>query len=312
MSTDEHTSWRHRTYEQWLKPLEDWLDDNSEYIPLMQMGPGMFWVFFFLGGALLLVVAYSFLKRAPISGQVTFTLSNYGIFFSEPYYQTVFVESFLIAVAVVVASLLLAYPAAYYIAFMDSEYKNVYLLMLILPFWINLIIRTYAWQLILGRKGLINYLLYNVFGVIDAPMNFLFSKAAIVVGLVHVFMPFAIIPLYASLDRIDHSHIEAARNLGANRLQTFYEVVLPQNAPGIAASTVIVFVLSFGSFVIPDMLGGSGNVMIGNIIAQMFGENFDWALGSAMATIFVVTVIVLVYGFNRAMGLQSLYGGEGA
>ncbi|MFB6184174.1 MAG: ABC transporter permease, partial [Haloarculaceae archaeon] len=209
-----------------------------------------------------------------------------------------------------VISLALAYPAAYYIAFMDSKYKNIYLLMLILPFWINLIIRTFAWQLILGKKGLINYVVYNVLGLVDAPMNLLFSKAAIVLGLVHVFMPFAVIPLYTSLERIDRSHIESSRNLGANRLQTFYEVVLPQNAPGIAASTVIVFVLSFGSFVIPDMLGGSGNVMIGNIISQMFGRNYDWAFGSAIATVFVVTVVVLVYLFNRTMGLQSLYGDD--
>lgn len=312
MSVKQFRQLRQRAYERWVTPIEDWLDRHGGYAPSLQLFPGMFWVFFFLGGALLLVLFYSFLETAPASGDLTFTLSNYVEFFTNNYYRSVFVESFFIAIAVTVISLVLAYPAAYYIAFMDSEYKNIYLLMLILPFWINLIIRTYAWQLILGKKGLINYVLFNILGIVNEPMNLIFSNAAIVLGLVHVFMPFAVIPLYTSLERIDRSHIESSRNLGANRLQTFYEIVLPQNLPGIAASTIIVFVLSFGSFVIPDMLGGTGNVMIGNIIAQMFGRNFDWAFGSAMATVFVVTVVVLVYLFNRTVGLQSLYGDDGA
>jgi ABC-type spermidine/putrescine transport system permease subunit I len=313
MSSVEPRQWAADTYELVGKPIEAWLERRASYIPLLQLVPGLLWVVGLLGGSLCIVLVYSFLESAPLSGGVpAITMANYETIFATNYYATVFLKSFLIAIAVTIISLLIAYPAAYHIAFMKSKYRNLYLLMLILPFWINLIIRTFAWQLILGQGGFINYVLVTLLGVLEAPVQMLYSPVAIIVGLVHVFMPFAVIPLYTSIERVDQSHTEAARNLGANRLQTFYEVTLPQTLPGIAASSIIVFVLSFGSFVIPNMLGGQGNLMIGNIIAQLFGESFDWALGSAMATLFVITVVVLVYGFNRMIGLQSLYGSDAA
>lgn len=300
-------------YELIADPIEAWFERKESYIPLLQLAPGFLWVLGLLGGSLLIILVYSFLESAPLStGNLVITIANYQTIFATSYYLTVLLKSLLIAVAVTMISLLIAYPAAYHIAFMDSRFRNLYLLMLILPFWINLIIRTFAWQLILGQSGLINYVLVSLVGVLEAPLQMLYSPWAIIVGLVHVFMPFAVIPLYTSIQRIDRSHTEAARNLGANRFQTFYEVTLPQTLPGIAASSIIVFVLSFGSFVIPNMLGGQGNLMIGNIIAQLFGESFDWSLGSAMATLFVITVITLVYVFNRAIGLRSLYGSDTA
>jgi ABC-type spermidine/putrescine transport system permease subunit I len=294
------------------EPAGRWLDRHDDRIPLLQLLPGLFWVIGILGGALVIVLTYSFLETAPIQGALTPTLANYREFLSTPYYLAVFAESFLVAVAVTVLSLAVAYPAAYYIAFAGGRRRTLLLLLLVLPFWINLVVRTFAWQLILGEGGLIDYLARDLLGLVDEPVSFLFSRGAVVLGLVHVFMPFAVIPLYTSLDRIDPAHLEAARNLGANRLQAFYEVTLPQSVPGLAASGAIVFVLSFGSFLIPDMLGGQGNLLIGNVIARLFGESFDWALGSAAAVVFVVTALGLVYAFNRVVGLGSLYGGESA
>ncbi|MFB6128031.1 MAG: ABC transporter permease [Halolamina sp.] len=312
MSIRRPSTWGRGLYDAVVDPVEHWVDRRSESVPLLQLLPALSLVTLLLGGALTIVAAYSVLEQAPFQAGVGLTLSNYATVLTTPYYLRVFGESFLVAVGVTALSLLVAYPAAYHIAFMDSEYKQLYLLSLVLPFWINLIVRTFAWQLILGESGLVNYLLVDALGVLGEPLKLLFSTGAIVVGLVHVFLPFAVIPLYTSLRRVDRAHVEAAQNLGANRLQAFVEVVLPQTAPGVAASAVIVFVLSFGSFVIPDMLGGQGNLMIGNIIAQLFGPRFDWALGSAMASVFVAVVAVLVYLFNRSMGLQDLYGGETA
>jgi ABC-type spermidine/putrescine transport system permease subunit I len=313
MSSVEPRQWVADLYVLISTPIETWFERQQSYIPLLQLAPGLLWVLGLLGGSLGIILIYSFLESAPLStGTPVVTTANYQTILATTYYLTVLLKSFLIAVAVTVISLLIAYPAAYHIAFMNSRFRNLYLLMLILPFWINLIIRTFAWQLILGQSGLINYVLVSLMGIIETPLQMLYSPWAVIVGLVHVFMPFAVIPLYTSIQRVDRSHTEAARNLGANRFQTFYEVTFPQTLPGIAASSIIVFVLSFGSFVIPNMLGGQGNLMIGNIIAQLFGESFDWALGSAMATLFVIIVIMLVYLFNRVIGLRSLYGSDTA
>ncbi|CCC39457.1 ABC transporter permease [Haloquadratum walsbyi] len=313
MSSVEPRQWVTDLYMLISDPIETWFDQQKSYIPLLQLAPGLIWVLGLLGSSVGIILMYSFLESAPLSAETpVITIANYQTVFATTYYLTVLLRSFLIAVTVTMISLLIAYPAAYHIAFMNSRFRNLYLLMLILPFWINLIIRTFAWQLILGQSGLINYVLVSLVGIFETPLQLLYSPWAVIIGLVHVFMPFAVIPVYTSIQRIDHSHIEAARNLGANRLQTFYEVTFPQTLPGIAASSVIVFVLSFGSFVIPNMLGGQGNLMIGNIIAQLFGESFDWALGSAMATLFIITVIILVYIFNRIIGLRSLYGSDAA
>lgn len=299
-----------RTYDRLSAAAERWLDRHADAVPLLHLLPGLSWVVGVLGSALCIVFVYSLLETAPLSGEFVVTLDNYVTFLTTSYYLTVFVESFAIALVVTLLSLLAAYPVAYYIAFVATRFRSLLLLLLVLPFWINLVVRTFAWQLVLGEQGLIDYLARDLLGLTTAPVTLLYTRWAVIIGLVHVFMPFVVIPLYTSLDRIDRTHLEAARNLGANRLQTFYEVTLPQSVPGLAAGAVIVFVLSFGSFVIPDMLGGQGNLMIGNVIARLFLENFDWALGSAAACVFVVTVLALVYLFNRTVGLGELYGSE--
>jgi ABC-type spermidine/putrescine transport system permease subunit I len=203
----------------------------------------------------------------------------------------------------------LTYPAAYYISFTDMEYKNLVLLLLILPFWMNIVIRTYAWRQIFGQSGLINYVL-GVFGV--EPLNMMFTKTSVVIGLVHVFLPFMLIPVYSSLSNIDRSQIESAKNLGANDLRAFREITLPQSLPGVGAGVMIVFVLSFGAFVVPNLLGGQQNSMIANIIGGMFLSVQAWEFGSAIAVIFTLIVLVLVYLFNRYIGLSGLYGGDSA
>jgi len=264
-----------------------------------------------MGISMLIILFYSFVTDAPPTGSFGFTLQNYAEFLGTDLYVSVLLDSFVIAMQVTAITLVLGYPVAYFLAFSETERQNFYLLLIILPFWINLVIRTFAWRLILGTKGLINYLLVDVLTVMAEPQNFLFSQFSVTVGLVHVFLPYIILPTYTALVQIDESQIEAAKNLGANKLEAFYEVTLPQSIPGVVAGVMIVFVLAFGSFLIPQLLGGQKNIMIANIIASMFTSLRDWALGSAMSVVFVLIILVVVYLFNNLMGLDQLYGTDG-
>ncbi|WP_096389646.1 ABC transporter permease [Halopenitus persicus] len=278
---------------------------------LLEILPGLTLITVLLGGSLGIVLLYSFLEPAPVSAESTLTLQHYREFFETGFYLSVLLDSFVIAVITTAAALALGYPAAYYLTIMDSKWKSLYLLLMILPFWINVVVRTYAWRLILGSNGLINYFLVDITGVINSPLELLYSKAAVAVGLVHVFLPFMIIPIYISLNNVDRSGVEAAKNLGANKLVAFSEITFPQSLPGVAAGVLLVFVMSFGAFVTPSLLGGQQNIMIGNVIGQMFNELQAWGLGGAISVIFIVLVVAIVYLFNRQIGLDEIYGSGG-
>lgn len=264
-----------------------------------------------LASSMGIIVFYSLLNQAPPQGAYELTFKNYEEFLTNGFYHAVLWDSLVIAVKSTVGALLLGYPVSYFLAFTNSDRKNLLLLLIILPFWINLVIRTYAWRLILGNKGVINYALVEVLGVLNSPMNHLFSQNSIVLGLLHIFLPYMILPIYVSLDRINQSHIEAARNLGANNVQAFYEVTLPQSIPGVAAGVVLSFVLGFGAFVVPLLLGGTQNLMIANTIGNTFIDLFNWSLGSAIAICVTVFVLTFVYVFNSIVGLEELYGDGG-
>lgn len=284
---------------------------QSDQLRMLQMLPGIFWILFFLIIPFLIIVVYSFQPEAPISSlsAVKFTVANYAELFNTPIYQIIFLDSFVIAVKTTVITLLLTFPAAYFIAFTESERKNLYLLLVILPFWMNIVVRTYAWRQVFSHQGLVNHVLVNFLG--QQPIELMYTQTVIVIGLVHVFFPFMIIPIYSSLSRIDRSQIESAQNLGANKLEAFYEVTLPQSLPGISGGVLIVFILSFGAYVTPILLGGQKNSMIANIIGSMFLEIQAWEFGAAVAVVFTLIVVASVYLFSRIVGLGDLYG-EGA
>lgn len=294
------------------RTLSQYFRNHPKKLRQLQLIPALFWVFFFLGTALIFVFYYSLLPEAPPeTTQFNFVLQNYVEFFSTGLYVEVLLDSLVIAVKVTIVSVLISYPVAYFLAFnVSGRRKYFYLVAVILPFWINLVIRTYSWRLILSNKGVINYVIVDLLNIVNQPVNMLFTQNAVVVGLVHVFLPYMIIPTYTSLDRVDDSHIEAAKNLGANKIRAFYEVTLPQSLPGVAAGVVIVFVLSFGSFLTPILLGGTKHLMIANVIGQMFRELNDWPLGSAIAVIFLGLSLAIVYAFNHLVGLEQLYSSE--
>lgn len=289
-----------------LRRISSYAQQHENAIPGLQLTTGLAVLALFLS-SLAIIVFYSFLVSAPPQQGVAFTVENYIAFLTNDLYQVVLWQSLVIAVGSTVAALAVAYPVAYFLAFTESEYKNLLLLLVILPFWINLVIRTYAWRLILGNQGIVNYVLVDVLGVLNQPQNLLFSQGAIVLGLLHIFLPYMVLPMYVSLDNIDREHIEAAKNLGANDLQAFYEVTLPQSIPGAAAGIVLSFVLAFGAFVVPLLLGGTENLMIANLIGEAFIQQFQWSLGSAMAICVTVFVLAFVYVFNSIVGLEELY-----
>lgn len=283
----------------------------ENFVPTLQLSTGLAIMLLF-GSSIAIIVFYSLLQAAPPQESAQFTLQNYVEFLTTDLYQLVLWESLIISVKSTVAALVVAYPVAYYLSFAATERKNLMLLLIVLPFWINLVIRTYAWRLILGNQGVVNYVLVDLLSVLETPRNLLFSQNAIVLGLLHIFLPYMVLPMYVALDSIDRDQIEAAQNLGANRLQAFYEVTLPQSMPGVAAGFVLSFVLAFGAFVVPLLLGGTANLMIANVIGETFISQFDWSLGSAMAISVTVFVLAFVYVFNSIAGLEDLYneGGE--
>jgi len=276
----------------------------------IQLLPATLWYVLIFGLSMTFIFSFSFLTQVPPQdADVSATLANYVFVLSQSVYVETIIYSLVVALVTTVACLILAYPPAYYLAMVRENKQTLLLVLLILPFWINIVIRTFAWRLVFSQNGVLDWFFADQLGVVD-DFNLLFSDPAVVIGLIHVFLPFMIIPIYGSLIDIDKSHVEAAKNLGANKAQAFYEVTLPQSKPGIAAGVLFVYILSAGAFVTPQLLGGTGQRMIANIIGDLFVSIRAWERGSALAIVFSVVIIIAVYIFNRMVGLEDLYGGE--
>jgi spermidine/putrescine transport system permease protein len=204
------------------------------------------------------------------------------------------------AALTVVLTLILCYPVAFWVSRLPDRWRLVFLFLITLPFFSSLIVRLYAWLLILKPTGLLNTVLLNI-GLISEPLEILYTPAAVVLGMVYVMVPFMFLPLYASVDTLDRAQIEASLDLGANRVQTFLKVVLPQTLPGIMGGAVIVFIPSVGNFVVPDVLGGAKGLMIGNLVEQQFLSSRNWPFGSALSMIIMAVVLtVLMVSVRRA------------
>jgi spermidine/putrescine transport system permease protein len=266
------------------------------------IGPASIYLLFFFVIPLGIVFIYSFLKRGAY-GQLIweFTLANYVRVF-DPLYLSIFWRSMLLALAATVGCLLLAYPFAYFIARRPSaRTRNLLLVLVMIPFWTNFLIRTYAWRVILGNDGPINSVLMWI-GLIDEPIKLLFTNTAVLLGLIYGYLPFMVLPLYASIERIDFSLMEAASDLYANGFQAFRKVLLPLSMPGVIAGSILVFIPSLGAFVTPDLLGGAKTVMIGNLIQSQFLTARDWPFGSAISMILMAAVLVATLVYFRKGG----------
>ncbi|HXX10766.1 MAG TPA: ABC transporter permease [Burkholderiales bacterium] len=230
-------------------------------------------------------------ERWPI---INLTFENYQRFFSDPLYAELFLKSFWYAVITTLLCLLLGYPLAQLIARSPRRYRDLLVLLVILPFWSNFLIRVYAWMIILGPQsvfaGALNALL-QLFGL--GPVRLLFTPFAVVVGLVYVHLPFMVLPLYANLEKHDPTLLDAAQDLGADAWQRFWRVTFPLSLPGVFAGAALVFIPAFGIFAVPDLLGGTSGIMIGNVIKQQFLDTRDWPFGSVLSIVLTLVAVGL-------------------
>jgi spermidine/putrescine transport system permease protein len=260
---------------------------------LLLLGPALGWWVVFLVVPVGLVLGYSVFERGEFGGVVpNLTAENYARAL-DPLYTGVLLDSVRIAATAAAIALLVGYPVAYFVATRPRRWRTPLLVLVILPFWTSFLIRTYAWIVLLNREGLINGPLLDL-GLIEQPLPLLNNEFAIVLGLVYVYLPLMVLPLYASLERINPELREASTDLGASPLKTFLTVTLPLSSTGIAAGAIFVFVPSLGNFIVPELLGGGRSPMIGNLIQGQFLRARDWPFGAALAAGLIVITIGLL------------------
>ena len=228
------------------------------------------------------------------NGALALTFENFTRFASDFVYTKVFLKSLLFAATTTFTCLLMAYPLAMLIAHSAKKYRDVLVLLVILPFWSNFLIRVYAWMIILGPQSALSRGLNGLLALFGIePVTLLFSGFAVIVGLVYVHLPFMVLPLYANLEKHDPALLDAAQDLGANGWQRFWRITFPLSLPGVYAGAALVFIPALGIFAVSDILGGTGTIMIGNVIKQQFLETRDWPFGSVLSIVLTVLALAL-------------------
>ncbi|WP_299799983.1 ABC transporter permease [uncultured Ruegeria sp.] len=260
------------------------------------------YVGFLVAAPLAILIAYSFWTQTYVTLDKSMTLNNYREALTDPLVQHLMLRSIWIAGAVTIVTVALAYPIAYFIA-MKAHKKTIWLLLITIPFWSSYLLRVFAWKLILGFNGVMNSALLGL-GLINEPLSFLlYNEFAVVLTLAHAWAPFAILPIYVSLQKIDPSLLEAATDLGNNAFQRFMRVTLPLTIPGIIAACLIIFIPTVGDYVTPALVGGSDGKMIANLIQVQFGAANNWPLGATLSLLAMLSVgfvaIVFVITGNR-------------
>lgn len=275
---------------------------------LISLPPMLFLLVFFAAPSLIMIVTSfrypgEFSGLAPLSASdivsgapsdlYGLTLETYQFFFSDTLYAEIFLKSFAVATASTLICLLLAYPLALLIARSDKRHRNLMILLVILPFASNFLIRIYAWMIILGPESALNHAVNSLLALMGlSPVMLLFSPFAVLVGMVYVHLPFMILPLYTNLEKHDPVLLDAAQDLGANRWQRFWRVTWPQSLPGVFSGTALVFIPVLGMFAVPDILGGTSDILIGNLIKDQFLGTRDWPFGSTLSIMLMLAVIV--------------------
>ncbi|GIU91101.1 MAG: spermidine/putrescine ABC transporter permease [Acidimicrobiia bacterium] len=260
---------------------------------LLTLGPGGLYLTLFLAVPLAVIVTYSFMRRGTFGGVVYQpTLENYRRAV-DPLFLRILWDSVRIGGLTTLLALLIGYPAAFAITKLPTRWRLPALVAIVLPFWSNFLIRTYAWIVLLNREGILSKALRAV-GLTDEPVGFLYNRGSVVVGLLYAYLPLMILPLYAALDRIDPALDEASADLGAKPWRTFIRVTVPLSLPGMTAGSIFVFVPSIGNFVVPELLGGGQAVMVGNLIRDQFLRARDWPFGAVLSLSIVGLMMILL------------------
>ncbi|WP_025030960.1 ABC transporter permease [Nitratireductor aquibiodomus] len=260
------------------------------------MGIPILWIVLFMLLPYGVLLTYSFwLKKYPLFVPA-FQFGNYVTLFTDPQYMQVLLRTLKIAALVSGASLLLAYPFAYFIVFrlQSARWRTVLFMAVIAPLWVSYLLRAYVWKTILGTEGILNTALIGL-GIVDAPVDaFLYSQFAMVITLTYIFIPFMVMPIYAALEKIPRNLDEASADLGMSAIQTFFRVTVPLSMPGIVAGFTMTFCLSFGDFIAPFLVGGPDGLMVANVITSQFGSALNWPLGSALAVVMLILVLAII------------------
>lgn len=257
--------------------------------------PPFAWITLFLFLPYCLLFCYSFWSVGEFQQILHHpTLANYAHLFTNPLYLTVILRSLRIAFSVVLLSLLIGYPLAFFLVFHSGRYRHLLYQAVIIPLWVSYLVRAYAWKVIFGNEGVLNTLLVWSHAV-SHPLSFLlYSPFAVIVTLTHIYVPFVVLPVVASLEKIPRELLESSSDLGARPWQTFLRVILPLSLPGVISGATLAFLLSFGDFLAPLLLGGPSSVMIANIVANLFGADYNWPLGAAVAVVILLIVVTIL------------------
>lgn len=267
--------------------------------------PTLVWMLLFLLAPLVIVVGISFLSKTPYGGvSMPFTVEAYASMLNRDYAK-IFAKSIWLSIETTVVCLLLGYPLAAIIASSSKKVKPWLILLIMLPFWINSMIRLYGWMTMLRTEGIINKMLLGM-GIINKPLNMLYTDGAVLLGMVYELLPFAVLPLYTSIEKVDQSLIEAAEDLGAKKHKVFFRVVLPLTMPGVFAGSIQTFIPALGLFYVSDMLGGGSSMYVGNLIKNQFLSARNWPLGAALSILLILITIVLMRLYTRVGNLDDI------
>ena len=261
----------------------------------------------FVVGPLLYMVALSFATNGSGSSTIwSFTLENYKKI-AEPVYLKSFVQSFQLAITSTLLIVLMGYPFGYFMAKLSAKWKKRMMLLIMIPFWISSLIRMYGWILILQAKGVLNGFLMKL-GIIEEPLKILYSYPAVVIGMVYALLPFMVLAVYSSVEKMDWSYVEAARDLGANAVKAFFTVTFKLTLPGLLTGVILTFIPSMGLFFIADILGGNKIVLVGSVIQDQLTRGSNWPFAAALAVVLMMLTSLMMFVYRKVTHVKDLEG----
>ncbi len=277
------------------------LRENSAVQGIALISPTAIYMLIFIVLPMILVAVLSFMSRGTYGNVVyEFNFQNY-VRLVDPLYFRILLYSLGVGLATMVFTIMIGYPLAYFIARSPARKRSFYLFLILLPFWTNFIIRIYAWIMILRTQGLLNTVLLDL-GLIQDPLEILYTPTAVLIGMVYEFLPFMVLPLYTSLEKIENAQMEAAADLGARPWKVFLRVTLPLSVPGMIAGSILVFIPAMGMFVVPDLMGGAKTVLVGNVIRNQFLTSRDWPFGAAASMLLMILTLAFTLYYTRKAG----------
>jgi putative spermidine/putrescine transport system permease protein len=276
---------------------------RAGWLPFLLLGPVAAWNLLFFIVPVGVMVARSFARHGALS------LASYHDLFANSLYITVMLTTFQISALVTVVSLLLGYPVAYLLATSPPRSRAVVLLLVVLPFWLDYIVRSYSWMVLLGRMGLVNRALMDL-GIITEPLSILYTRWSVTIGMVQILLPLMVLTLYGAMLRIDQSLAQAAAAHGARPWQSFRRIFFPLSLPGVYGACLLTFVTSLGFYITPALLGGRQDTMISQLIVTVSSDMLDWSLASAVSVVLLLASLVIVVVYNRFFSIDRLWGGS--